>query len=61
MMGDFTLLGLQQSFESEEKAVTAGSRILKFAQYGPKIPFEGEELIPDFQGKSRNVSFTSPT
>jgi ABC-type multidrug transport system fused ATPase/permease subunit len=63
MMGDFTLLGLQQSFEPEEKAITAGSRILKLTRYAPKIPFEGGEQIPEFRGRIefRNVSFKYPT
>jgi ABC-type multidrug transport system fused ATPase/permease subunit len=61
MMGDFTLLGLQPSLEPEEKAFTAGSSILKLAQYEPKIGFGGGEQIPDSLGKieSANVSFKS--
>jgi ABC-type multidrug transport system fused ATPase/permease subunit len=63
MMGDFTLLGLQQSFEPEAKAISAGSRIIKLTQYEPKIQFAGGEQIENFQGRIefQNVSFKYPT
>jgi ABC-type multidrug transport system fused ATPase/permease subunit len=63
MMGDFTLIGLQSSFSMEEKAISAGTRILKLTQYEPKIPFEGGDELEDFHGhiEFRNVSFKYPT
>jgi ABC-type multidrug transport system fused ATPase/permease subunit len=63
MMGDFGFIGTMGSFQSEEKAVTAGSRILKLAKYEPTVQFEGGETIPDFKGhlEFRNVSFKYPT
>jgi ABC-type multidrug transport system fused ATPase/permease subunit len=63
MMGDFTLLGLQTSFEPEERAITAGSRILKLTQQETKIPFEGGEQPEEFHGRIefQNVSFKYPS
>ena len=63
LTGDSCLLALQQSLQSEEKAIQAGTRIIKLSEYQPKIQFEGGNQVEDMKGhiEFRNVSFKYPT
>jgi ABC-type multidrug transport system fused ATPase/permease subunit len=62
-LSGMSMLGLQQLFEPEEKAISAGSRIFKLIHYRPSIPFDGGEQPTNFRGRIefRNVSFMYPT
>jgi ABC-type multidrug transport system fused ATPase/permease subunit len=63
MMGSFGVVALMGSMQGEEKAISAGARILKLTNHVPDIPFEGGEVLEDFKGdiEFRNVSFKYPT
>ena len=63
MFGCMGILMLQGSLQGEQKAVSAGARILKLTNHVPSIPFEGG-LEPDkFEGfiEFKNVTFRYPT
>jgi ABC-type multidrug transport system fused ATPase/permease subunit len=63
MFGVMGLVMLQATMQGEQKAISAGARILKLAAYKPSVPFEGGETIDDFKGhiEFRSVSFKYPT
>jgi ABC-type multidrug transport system fused ATPase/permease subunit len=63
MFGVMGILLLQGTMQGEQKAIAAGARILKLAEYEASVPFEGGDTIEDFHGhiEFQNVSFKYPT
>lgn len=63
MLGAMGVVAIQGTMQGEEKAVSAGARILEVAQHISSIPFDGGEIIEDFKGhiEFKNVSFKYPT
>jgi ABC-type multidrug transport system fused ATPase/permease subunit len=63
MMGSFEILMIQRTIQGDQKAISAGARILKLSTHVPTIPFDGGRTIDNFKGQIefRNVSFKYPT
>jgi ABC-type multidrug transport system fused ATPase/permease subunit len=63
MFGVMGIIMLQATLQGEQKAISAGGRILKLSQYKPAVAFDGGDIIENFQGhiEFRNVSFKYPT
>jgi ABC-type multidrug transport system fused ATPase/permease subunit len=63
MFGCFGIIILQATLQGEEKAISAGARILKLTTHTPDLPFEGGDELDPFKGHIafRNVSFKYPT
>jgi ABC-type multidrug transport system fused ATPase/permease subunit len=63
MFGVMGLIMLQGTLQGEQKAIAAGARILKLAEYQSGVPFEGGDIIENFRGHISfvNVSFRYPT
>jgi ABC-type multidrug transport system fused ATPase/permease subunit len=63
MMGCFGILMVQGTMQGEQKAISAGARLLKLSTHISNIPFEGGRTIQNFKGhiEFRNVSFKYPT
>jgi ABC-type multidrug transport system fused ATPase/permease subunit len=51
MMGVVGIILVQGTVQAEQKALAAGARILKLAQYVPDVPFDGGAIIDDFKGR----------
>lgn len=63
MFGCMGMIQLQNSLQREQKAITAGARIIKLSKHVPQLPFDYGCEIEDFKGhiEFRNVSFKYPT
>ncbi|OHT11401.1 ATP-binding cassette sub-family B member 10, mitochondrial [Tritrichomonas foetus] len=63
LFSEFGFVEFQSSFQSEQKAISSGGRILDFTSRTSTIPFEGGKKIKNFKGKIEfeNVSFKYPT
>lgn len=63
MMGCMGVMMIQGTMQGEQKAISAGARILKLSTHVPNIPFEGGREIDNFKGliEFKNVSFKYPT
>ncbi|EAX99498.1 ABC transporter family protein [Trichomonas vaginalis G3] len=62
-LGCMGYLQFQGSFQSEQKAIASGSRIIKQTKAQPSIPFEGGDEPEFLKGEIefRNVTFRYPT
>lgn len=63
LLGTFSLIMLQNSLQAEQRAITAGARIMRLLAHVPLVPFEGGEEFEDIKGhiKFENVYFMYPT
>jgi ABC-type multidrug transport system fused ATPase/permease subunit len=63
LMGNFSIISIQASMQTERKAISAGSRILKMCRYRPAIPFDEGTEIENFKGniEFKHVSFKYPS
>ncbi|OHS94221.1 ABC transporter family protein [Tritrichomonas foetus] len=62
-LGSMDIVTIQGTMQGEQKAVAAGARILKLSEHIPDIPYEGGQILENFEGhiEFRNVSFKYPT
>ena len=63
MMSCFGIVGLENSIQGEQRAITASTRIISLIKYQTSINFEGGRILDNFGGhiEFKNVSFSYPS